>query len=100
MWIKKCVFCFFLQFIQLIFCTNLRPKFQPRQDYGIQFEPSEDYLIYDDNRIELSDLFSPDYWFPIEINVPDTIMGAWQGIGSAWTAASDFFAMGNNEQTP
>lgn len=30
-------------------------------------------------------------WLPIEINVPDTISSAMNGLGSMWTTLSDYF---------
>lgn len=50
-----------------------------------------------DEITDISELFNPDYWFPIEINVPDTFMSAWEGIQSAWAFASDYFSMSNGE---
>lgn len=50
-------------------------------------------------RVDINDIFSPDYWFPIEINVPDTFIGAWQNIGSAWQFASDYLSMSNAEMS-
>lgn len=55
------------------------------------------------NRDEITDIaaiFTPEYWLPIEINVPDTFLSAWNGIGSAWTLAADYFSMGNSEMSP
>lgn len=41
----------------------------------------------------INDIFSPDSWFPIEINVPDTFLGAWASIESAWQFTSDYWSM-------
>lgn len=65
--------------------------------HGTPIEPFQPYWTVEQNRIEFSDFFSPDDWFPIEINVPDTIMSAWHGFESAWTAASDYFSMNYQE---
>lgn len=46
---------------------------------------------------DFGSLFNPDNWFPIEINVPDTAMSAWQNFGDAWSAVNDYFSMGNQE---
>lgn len=67
-------------------------------DYENQIETFQNQWIVEQHRVDFTQLFSPDDWFPIEINVPDTVMDIWQGVGSAWTAASDYFSM-NNEET-
>lgn len=53
-----------------------------------------------DEITDISEIFTTDYWFPIEINVPDTFIGAWHGVQSAWEFASDYFMMGNGEMSP
>lgn len=50
-----------------------------------------------DEITDISELFTEDYWFPIEINVPDTFISAWHGLESAWTFASDYWSMGNGQ---
>lgn len=50
-----------------------------------------------DEITDISEIFTTDYWFPIEINVPDTFISAWEGAQSAWAFASDYFSMGNGE---
>lgn len=52
-----------------------------------------------DEITDISEIFTTDYWFPIEINVPDTFISAWEGAQSAWAFASDYFAMGNGEMS-
>lgn len=81
-----------------IFSVYSIPKGDVPVSYGVTFDSFPPHIIIDDNRIDFSQLFSPDDWFPIEINVPDTIMGAWHGFESAWNAASDYFS--NNGETP
>lgn len=66
-------------------------------EYRTQIEPIQLHWIVEQHRVDLSQIFSPDDWFPIEINVPDTVMNIWQGAESAWTAASDYFSMNNGE---
>lgn len=73
---------------------------------GIKLEISSAYhplnVIIPVNRDEITDiseLFSPDYWFPIEINVPDSLMTAWENLGEVWAYASDYFSMNNNEMS-
>lgn len=50
-----------------------------------------------DEITDISEIFTTDYWFPIEINVPDTFISAWEAAESAWAFASDYFSMGNGE---
>lgn len=64
-------------------------------EFWTQIEPIQLHWI--EHREDLSQIFSPDDWFPIEINVPDTVMNIWQGVESAWTAASDYFSMDNGQ---
>lgn len=90
MLITTVVLYLILQFIQFGHCNDLSPS----QSYGVHIESSPEYWIIEQNRIEFSDFI--DVLFPIEINVPDTVMSAWEGIGSAWTAASDYFS---NQET-
>lgn len=71
--------------------------FNPKFDYGTQIEAFQLHWIFEQDR-DLSQYFSPDDFFPIEINVPDTVMDIWQGVGSAWTAASDYFSMNGEVQ--
>lgn len=52
-----------------------------------------------DEITDISDIFTPDYWFPIEINVPDTFMTAWESIESAWAYALDYFSMSSGEMS-
>lgn len=66
-------------------------------DYENQIESFQHQWIVEQHRVDFTQFFSPDDWFPIEINVPDTVMDIWQGVGSAWTAASDYFSMNNEE---
>lgn len=71
----------------------------PQQVVNFQFEGSQiesfqQHWIVEQHRVDFSDFLSIDDWFPIEVNVPDTVMDIWQGIGSAWTAASEYFSTG------
>lgn len=47
----------------------------------------------------IGSIFNPSDWLPIEINVPDTVIGAWHGLQYAWTTASDYFSMANQDTT-
>lgn len=64
---------------------------------GAQIEQFNPHWTIEENQIDFTQLFALDDIFPIEINVPDAIMSAWQGIESAWTAASDYFSMNEGE---
>lgn len=66
-------------------------------EYRTQIEAIQLHWIVEQHRVDPSQIFSPDDWFPIEINVPDTVMNIWQGVESTWTAASDYFSMNNGE---
>lgn len=78
---------------------HLPINYNNRFGYAVPIVSIPPHLIVHDNRVvELSDIFSPEAWldtlFPIEINVPDTVMSAYDSFESAWSAASDYFSMG------
>lgn len=86
------VFWIPLLFDYLALCACLPPLANiPQEENAIQFEPFQEDFESEDNEIDFAQLFSPDYWFPIEINVPDTIQSTWQGIQSTWTFVSETF---------
>lgn len=93
MWIEKSIFvCMLFIFNNGIILVQSIPQDDEQVLYGVTFDSFPPHIIIGDDRIDFSQLFSPDDWFPIEINVPDTVMGAWHGIQSAWNAASDYFS--------
>lgn len=88
-----------LLLIECGFCIYLPINHNRQLEYGVSLYPIQPHFIipiqsHQDNREELSDYFSADYWLPIEINVPDTVISAWDTAGAAWIAASDYFSMG------
>lgn len=87
---------FFLT-LQLLQCVNPGGGFflQPVNGIPIQIFSIQHYWTTEHQRIAFSQIISPDDWFPIEINVPDTIMSAWQGVELAWMAASEYFSSNN-----
>lgn len=78
-------------------CDVVSNQIQP--NFVIPIELQQQWII-ENNRIDIPDIFSPDYWFPIEINVPDTIMSVWHSAMDVWMATSDYFSMNNDEQIP
>lgn len=74
------------------------PVLHHSHQHGLEIDTFQPHWTVEGNRIDFSQFFSLDDIFPIEINVPDTIMSAWHGIESTWTAATDYFSM-NEEQT-
>lgn len=87
-----CTF-FFLQ------CTSSQSLVLHPHQHGFYIKTIQPHWV-EGNRIDFSQFFSFDDIFPIEINVPDTIMSAWQGIESTWTAAADYFSMNEDESIP
>lgn len=73
---------------------------QQQHQYFYYHLGNQQFVGVGDNRIDFMDIFSPDNYLPIEINVPDTFMGFWQGVNSAWETASGYFSSMNGEDTP
>lgn len=97
----------------LIFCllaivkSELNACLVLKYDKGLKLRISETPIPFSaiipgtrDEITDISEIFTVDYWFPIEINVPDAFMSAWQNIESAWEFASDYFSMSNGEMSP
>lgn len=100
MWLRKdSLLLLSVTLINCGFCIHLPSNYR-QIGYSVPIVPivSPHFVVQgnrDDTDItDIYDLFSPDYWFPIEINVPDTVMSAWDSFGAAWSAASDYFSMG------
>lgn len=91
-----CVFIFRLLICQFVASDQYVVNIQ--FEFGSQIKPLQQQWIVEPQRVDFSQLFSPDDWFPIEINVPDTAMDIWHGAQSAWTFASDYFSMENENQ--
>lgn len=103
MWLRKGVLDFFLLLILKCGINTCSPlNYSERFEFKILSINHPLYVIAPGNRDEItdiSDIFNPDTWFPIEINVPDTFIAAWQNIESAWSFASDYFSMSNDEMS-
>lgn len=96
MWPRKSVFKFCLILIiesEFSMCSPI--NYNKGLNFEISYAAVPTTLGNRDEITDISEIFTPDYWFPIEINVPDTFISAWQGIESAWQIASDYFSMGN-----
>lgn len=94
MWTREIVLKFYLLFFFMFNVCSVPLSSNRELTFGM---PSLNVLHIDnrDQITDISEIFTPDYWFPIEINVPDTFMSAWNSIKSAWTFTSDYFTMGN-----
>lgn len=96
MFFLRCIYIFQL-IILSVFGIHL-PNKQSFPTHSVQIQVTQQYWLAEQNRIDFPQ-FPPDDWFPIEINVPDTIESAWHGFETVWTAASEFFFM-NNQEAP
>lgn len=85
----------------VVFCEcGSSASFPPNAHNQYQYaSPIGPHIIISGDRIEFSDFLSPDDWFPVEINVPDTVMSAWDSVGAAWEFASDYFSMEEQPST-
>lgn len=96
---RKCDFLFVLLILfECGYSANFPLNTNRQFEYAVPNNPIPGHLVISQNGIEFSDFFSPDDWFPVEINVPDAIMSAYDSFGAAWQLASDFFSM-DEEQT-
>lgn len=93
-----------LMFIVFIDCGLCRKDQSVSIEYNVPLAAFPSHWILHENRIDPTDeyfspgdFFSPDDFFPIEINVPDTVISAWDSLNTAWSTASDYFSMGQGE---
>lgn len=67
---------------------NRNDKIQPNTN-------NEARILYD----QLEGFIMDSEWLPIEINVPDTISSAMNGISNMWTTMMDYYQNWNESQT-
>lgn len=94
---KSVLLILFFIFFECGFSASFPPNAHNQFEYASPIGP---HIILSGDRVEFTDFFSPDDWFPVEINVPDTVMSAWDSFGAAWEFASDYLSMEEQPSTP